>query len=230
MRFWENILTAGARMFGPPSRYEKSTRSGYIEQGGIAAALVALSAKMAKIDGQVSSDEIAAFRRVFVLLPDYEPAVVRFFNFARKTALGYESYARIIAHHFRAHRAILEDVLDGLFHIALADGIITDSELHFLMRISSIFGFSEREFDRIHAAYTGKVYDDPYLLLGIEETVSDVELKRAYHRMAKLNHPDRLIARGLSHELILMTNHKMATINAAYARIQKLRKNTQSGT
>jgi len=49
----------------------------------------------------------------------------------------------------------LEDVLDGLFHIALADGIVTEDEMQFLERVGEIFGFSEREFKRIKIAHVG---------------------------------------------------------------------------
>ncbi len=223
MSLWQSILSAGARLFGPPSRFDKNGRPGLLDQGGVAAALIALGAKMAKADGSVSRQEVEAFKTVFQASPEDEAGIARFFDLARQTTLGYERYARIITRKFRAQPAALEDVLDGLFHIALADGVITQDELGFLQRVGDIFGFSDREFNRIKIAHIGRAADDPYLILGVDEDISDADLKRAYRRMAAANHPDRLVARGLPRELIGLSNHKMAMINKAYAEIKKAR-------
>ncbi len=224
MSFWQSIWAAGARLFGPPPREDEDGFASAIESGGVAAALVALGAKMAKADGHVSPDEVAAFKRVFQASPENEAGIGRFFDLARKTTLGYERYARIIAKKFRAQPAALEDVIDGLFHIALSDGVMTDDELDFLQTVGRIFGFSEREFKRIQIGHMGRASDDPYLILGVDDDISDENLKRAYRRMAAANHPDRLVARGLPRELMGLANHKMAIINKAYAEIKAVRK------
>ena len=224
MNIWQRIFSAGARLFGPPNIPDKHGRPGDMDQAGIVAALVALGAKMAKADGQVRNVEVAAFKRVFQASPDNEATIARFFDLARQTTLGFERYARIIAKRFRAQPAALEDVLDGLFHIALADGIVTDEEMAFLERVGEIFGFSEREFRRVKIAHMGRAADDPYLILGVDEDISDADLKRAYRRMAAANHPDRMIARGLPQELLGLANHKMAMVNKAYAEIMASRK------
>lgn len=221
MGLFSRIISTGARLFGPPSRIDDDGRAHAIDPAGVTAALVALGAKMAKSDGQVTSDEIAAFKRVFQASPKDDLAIGRFFDLARQTTLGFQQYATIVAKKFRAQPAALEDVLDGLFHIALADGIVTEDELEFLVETSRIFGFSEREFSRIKAAHLGRAADDPYLILGVDEDVSDEDLKRAYRRMAAANHPDKLLARGLPPELARLANHKMAMVNRAYAKIRK---------
>ena len=224
MNIWQRIFSAGARLFGPPNTADKHGQPSRMDQAGIVAALVALGAKMAKADGQVRNAEVEAFKRVFQASPENEATIARFFDLARQTTLGFERYARIIARRFRAQPAALEDVLDGLFHIALADGIVTDEEMAFLERVGHIFGFSEREFRRIKIAHMGRAADDPYLILGIDEDISDADLKRAYRRMAAANHPDRMIARGLPQELVGLANHKMAMVNKAYAEIMAYRK------
>ncbi|WP_409431910.1 TerB family tellurite resistance protein [Litorimonas sp. RW-G-Af-16] len=219
MNFWQSLMGAGARLFGPPMRPDPNGEAGPIEQAGLVAALVALGAKMAKADGQVRQEDVAAFKQVFRPDAQTEAAVGRFFDLARQTTRGYEHYARVVAKRYRAQPAVLEDVLDGLFHIALADGIVTDDEATFLLTVSDIFGFSEREFERIRATHTGQASTDPYLILGVDEDISDADLRRAYHRQAAANHPDRLMARGLPAELAGLANHKMAMINRAYAEI-----------
>ncbi|MGJ8563662.1 MAG: TerB family tellurite resistance protein [Alphaproteobacteria bacterium] len=223
MSLLSKILTAGARIFGPPPKIDLDGAPGRIEPAGVTAALIALGAKMAKSDGVVTADEIAAFKRVFQASPADDAIIGRFFDLARQTTYGYKSYASIVAKRFRAQPAALEDVMDGLFHIALADGIVTHDELEFLQTVGDIFGFSEREFQRIKVAHIGRAKDDPYLILGIDEDVTDGELKRAYRRMAAANHPDRMVARGLPKELTGLANHKMAMVNKAYTEIKRQR-------
>ncbi len=216
-------MTAAARLFGPPPAIDTDGQPGRIEPAGVTAALIALGAKMAKSDGLVTEKEVRAFKAVFQATPENDREIGRFFDLARQTTLGYERYAQIIAKKFRAQPAALEDVLDGLFHIALADGVVTDDEMEFLLTTGEIFGFSKREFERIKIAHMGRAADDPYLILGVDEDISDADLKKAYRRMASANHPDRLMARGLPKELIGLANHKMAMVNKAYAEIKALR-------
>ena len=225
MSVWQRLSSAVRRLFDPTFDGPEETEGfpGRVDDAGFAAALIALGAKMAKADGVVTRDEIDMFKRIIKTPKEMEADVARFFNLARQTILGFESYARRIARKFRARPAALEDVLDALFFIALADGVVTDSEMEFLIAVSDIFGFSEREFRRIKISHMGRPADDPYLLLGVDEDISDTDLKRAYRRMAAANHPDRLMARGLPPELQALANHKMAMINRAYAEVLALR-------
>ena len=190
-----------------------------VEDADFAMALIGLGAKMARADGVVSRSEIRAFYEVFRPPPEGRAALDRAFELAQQTTLGFDGYARRLARRFRANPAVLEDVLDGLFHIAKADGAVTASELSFLEQVSGIFGFSALEFRRIRTAHIGAPGDDPYVILGIEADITDEDLKRAYRRIASQNHPDRLIARGAPPEIQRMADEKMAAINAAYARI-----------
>lgn len=221
---WTRIFTAAAQLFGPQSQNDGRGTSGTVEDAPVVAALIALGAKMAKADGEVRSEDIAAFEQVFEVEPDSRAMVERFFRLARQTTLGFERYAKLIAKHFRARPAALEDVIDGLFHIALADGVLTAEENAYLARVADIFGFSESEFSRLRANHVGRGADDPYLILGIDETVTDEGLRKAYRRAAAANHPDRIIARGLPPEMTALATHKMAMINRAYAQIQARRK------
>ncbi len=223
MSLWDRIMTAAARLFGPPPAIDTDGHPSRIEPAGVTAALIALGAKMAKSDGLVTPDEVEAFKTVFQASPKNEREIGRFFDLARQTTLGFERYAQIIARKYRAQPAALEDVLDGLFHIALADGVVSDDEMTFLEKTAEIFGFSEREFERVRIAHMGRASDDPYLILGVDDDISDADLKKAYRRMAAANHPDRLMARGLPKELLGLANHKMAMVNKAYAEIKALR-------
>ncbi|MFS2318389.1 TerB family tellurite resistance protein [Maricaulis sp. D1M11] len=190
-----------------------------VDDADFAMALIGLGAKMAKADGIVTRNEVEAFTQVFKLPEEGAEPLRRAFDLAKQTTLGFDGYARRLARRFRAHPAILEDVLDGLFHIAKADGVVSRAERDFLDRVADIFGFSDLEYRRIRNVHLGAAEDDPYLILGVEPDISEDGLKRAYRRIAAQNHPDRLVSRGVPPEMQRLAVDKMAAINIAYARI-----------
>ncbi|MGB5950497.1 MAG: TerB family tellurite resistance protein [Parvibaculum sp.] len=186
-------------------------------------ALIALSAKMARADGQVTDAEIRAFEEV-LKVPESERAnVKRLYRIAQQDVAGFESYAAQVARIYRDKPAVLEDVLDALFHIAMADKVVHPAEVEYLRTVADIFGFSEVEFARIRASHLGTPRLDPYLVLGITPDISNEDLKKAYRRLVRENHPDTLIARGVPEELVQIANDKLAAINVAYQKILKAR-------
>jgi DnaJ like chaperone protein len=200
--------------------FDRSSRAGEAEPGiAFTIAVIALSAKMAKADGTVTADEIEAFGRMFRVPPSEEANVRRIFNLARQDTAGYEIYAGQIARLFRGSPAVLEDVLDGLFEIAKADGVLHPAELEFLERVADTFGFAPHEFRRIRASHLGPDQADPYVVLGVDYSASEEEIKHTYRLLVRENHPDKLIARGVPEEFVRLANEKLAAINAAYAKI-----------
>jgi DnaJ like chaperone protein len=197
--------------------------AGVGDQVAFTIGVIALSAKMAKADGVVTEDEVAAFNDV-LRVPAHEISnVSRVFNLARQSVAGFESYARQIARMFEDRAAALEDLLDGLFHIAKADGVIHPDELSFLERVAEIFGFTGPEWDRIRCSHLGCEKADPHTILGLEPGVPDEEVKAAYRRLARQHHPDALRARGVPEEFAALAEQKLVAINEAYDRLRRLR-------
>jgi len=184
-------------------------------------AVIGLSAKMAKADGVVSDDEIAVFERMFQVPPGERNNVRRMFDLAHQDVAGYEAYAAQIARMFRGNPAMLEDILDGLFQIAKADGFLHPGEEKFLETVSEIFGFAPNEFRRIRASHFGMVASDPYAILGLAHGAREEEIKHTYRLLVRENHPDKLIARGVPEEFIRVATDKLAAINGAYEKIKK---------
>lgn len=184
--------------------------------------MIALGAKMAKADGVVTEVEIAAFKQVFHV-PDHElPAVARVFNLAKQDVAGFESYAAQIAKLFEARSGVLEDVLDGLFHIAKADNAFHPGEHGFLRQVALLFGFTAGDFARISARHVNMA-DDPYLILGLEHDAAPEAVKSRYRQLVRDNHPDRHIAAGVPEEMIEIATGRLQKINEAYAAIMKER-------
>ena len=183
--------------------------------------MIGLGAKMAKADGVVTEDEIRAFKQVFHI-PDGElAAVARVFNLAKQDVAGYETYARQIAKLFDERHEILEDVLDGLFHIAKADNAFHPGEHGFLAKVAEIFGFSEADFARIRARHVD-VPDDPYLILGVTRDASPEEVRNRYRALVREHHPDRHIAEGVPEEMVELATRRLQKINEAYEKIVEM--------
>jgi DnaJ like chaperone protein len=187
-------------------------------------AVIALGAKMARADGAVTRDEVAAFREVFQIPSGEEDHVGLVFDLARKSTAGFESYARQIGRLFSNDRAVLEDLLGGLFHIALADGRVCSAEDAYLREVARHFGFPPADYVRIRAHHVGakdQENEDPRAILGVASDASLDTIREAYHRLVRESHPDLVIAQGLPPECIGLATARLARINAAYDRLAK---------
>lgn len=185
-------------------------------------AFIALAAKLAKADGTVTRDEVAMFRRIFEIPPGEEANAARVYNLCRQDVTGYEAYAR------QMHRALGDSgadcciraaVLDGLFHIAMADGEYHTNEEFFLHNVADIFGLAEHVFIRLRSQHVPE-HHDPWAVLGVEPSADPETLARARRAFLRANHPDKLIADGLPTEMIELANARVAAFNSAYEEVQ----------
>ncbi len=189
-------------------------------------AVIALGAKMAKADGAVTRDEVAAFGEVFQVPPGEEEHVRLVFDLARRSTHGFESYARQVGRLFAADRAVLEDLLGGLFHIALADGLLRPAEDEYLRQVAHHFGFDPADYARIRAHHVGggpQEPEDAHAILGLLPGAAPDAIHQAYHRLVRESHPDIAMAQGLPPECIALATARMARINAAYDRLARPR-------
>jgi DnaJ like chaperone protein len=187
-------------------------------------AMIALSAKMAKADGIVTQDEVRAFRQIFSIPRKEERNVTRLFDLATADIAGFEAYAErmaLLCGSGRPNCAMLTDILDGLFHIAKADGVLHEREGRFLHRIAEIFDVDEAHYQTILARHVDLGEADPYTILGMEHGAPFDAVRRRYRKLVSDNHPDRLIARGLPEEFIAIATGRIAAINGAYELIEK---------
>jgi DnaJ like chaperone protein len=228
MRIWDKIVEGMnslgiAELLGLSSPPADDGGHPGLRQIGFTIGVIALGAKMARVDGQVSEVERAAFRDFFEVPPGEEANVERFFDLAKRDAGGFETYARQVAALFPDAPEILENVIEGLFSIAQADGRIDAAEAEYLAQVARIFGLPSSRFERAKAAALGVVECEPCVVLGIDPLATDEQIREAWLRQVRANHPDRLMAQGLPEEAIAVANRKLALINDAYDRLRRQR-------
>lgn len=182
-------------------------------------AVIALGAKMAKADGRVTRDEVAAFREVFTIPPEDEAQAGRVFDLARQDVAGFDLYARRIASMFGTGDRALIDLIEGLFHIAMADGHYHPHEDAFLREVAAIFGLGDRCFRALHARFVPDAVPDPYDVLGVAPDAPLAEVRAAWRQAVRDSHPDRMIARGVPAEAVRLAEHRMVAINRAWEEI-----------
>jgi len=186
-----------------------------------AIAVIALSAKMAKADGLVTRDEVTAFREVFHISPADEPQAAKVYNLARQDIAGYQSYARSIAQMFEPGASILEDLLEGLFHIALADGNYNEKEDEFLREVAGIFNIREKCFRMLRARFAPEAARDAYDVLGVDPGTPLADIKATWRALVRETHPDQMLARGVPPEAIALATKRLAAVNRAWDEISQ---------
>lgn len=192
-------------------------------QVAFSVAMVALSAKMAKADGIVTFDEMAAFHQIFHIPEGEERNVSRLFDLAKQDTAGFQSYATQIERlcgSGNRNCPAMEDILDGLFHIAKADGAFHDAELSFLEATAIAFKIDETHYQTILARHGALGEPDPYMVLGIKRGTNIEEARKVWRELVRENHPDVLTGRGVPEEFITIATERLKTINRAWKTLQ----------
>ena len=154
--------------------------------------LLSLCSIVIKADGQISQREMDYVRQYFVQTygKDKANAIFRTFNEINKKR---EISARRICA-FMTQRTRYEvrlQLLHFLFGIAQADGSVSKAEVNKIREIAGYLRVGLRDFESIMAMFI-KSADNSYKILEIEKTATDEEVKKAYRKMAKKYHPDRV--------------------------------------
>jgi DnaJ like chaperone protein len=192
-----------------------------------AIAVTVLAAKLARVDGPVKRAEIDAFKRSFRIPPESARGIGRIFDQARDTTDSFETYAAQLGETFADNRGTLEEVLRALFVIARADGPVNPKEQEFLRRVHRRLTLDDVSWDRAIGGQSRAVPpaegEDPYRELGIARSATGDELRAAWKKLMRENHPDSLASRGVPEDFIKRASDRVARINAAWDQIKRER-------
>ena len=205
------------------SRKTRFQQSFAHQQQIFAVSLVILTAKLAKVDGIVSKEELIAIKEK-LKIPDHEiDQVGKIFDKAKEDSLGYEPYAQQIAQIYRDKTAVLDEVINILFYIAEADGKVSNSELIMIRNIARTFGLNDIQFEGIKESRKSSDKLNPYIVLGCSSKDDFATIRKKYIELSKQHHPDALIIKGVPKEVIEESKKKMRAINSAFDTIEKMK-------
>ena len=145
------------------SQYEKISTNQ--KQHIFALSLIVLSAKLSKVDGHVSKEELLAVKEKLRIPENEIDQVAKIFNKAKEDSSGFEIYAEQIAQIFKDNFNILEEVINILFYIAESDGKVSNSEELMIANIAHIFGLSQNQYERIKESRKESDKLNPYVVL-----------------------------------------------------------------
>ena len=194
---------------------------------------------LAKADGVVTGDEVRLAARVMdeMQLGDaHRRLAQRLFREGRSPDFPIGDVLDQLRRECRYSSHLVTMFVEILIHAAYADGELHARERALLESICARLRLPAGELDRIeasvraeeHHARGGKPSDalspaDAYAILGVDESCSDAELKKAYRRMMNRHHPDKLVAKGLPEEMMRIATVKTREIKAAYDRLKEVR-------
>ena len=119
------------------------------------------------------------------------------------------------------HKTRLQ-IIHFLFSIAHSDGHVDKKEIDIIQKISKYFWIHEYDFLSISAMFSkNKNVNNAYEILGVDKDSTDDEIKKAYRRIVKKYHPDKL--KDVSQDVIKMAKAKFQSVKDAYDQIRKLR-------
>ncbi len=193
---------------------------------------------LAKADGLVTRDEIRLASRLMdeMRLSDAHRRLARrLFREGRAPDFPLGEVLDQFRHECRYSGHLVTMFVEILLHAVFADGTLHARERAVLESICARLRLPAGELERLEAmvraerhARGGKPSDalstaDAYAILGVDETCSDAELKRAYRRMMNRHHPDKLVAKGLPEEMMRLATEKTHEIKVAYDRLKEAR-------
>ncbi|MDO6744344.1 TerB family tellurite resistance protein [Tenacibaculum soleae] len=201
-------------------RRSEPQRRGRATSGDFEITLLILASVVIKADGKIDQRELDYVRMHFVKMYGKERAnhAFKLFNGIIKKQISTRQVCLQIRQHM-SHSSRLQ-LLHFLFGIAKADGQVTASEEEEIRKISSYLYINEYDYSSIKAMFYNEV-DGAYKMLEITKSATNDELKKAYRKMAKKYHPDKL--EGLGEEHKKGAKEKFQNIQAAYEQIKKER-------
>lgn len=210
-------IEGGATQQQTRGRTYGRTRTG---AGDFAFSLLVLSATVMRADGKVKRSELDYVKRYFT--QNFGEAKAQEMVQALREVLKQDFSVRQVCLQIRANMThpMRLQLLQYLFGIAEADGKVDVAERRVLQTIATYLGISPKDYGSHEAMYV-KQTDSDYKILEINKSATDDEVKKAYRKMAKKYHPDKVSTLG--EEFQKAAKEKFQRVQQAYDNICKSR-------
>ncbi len=199
---------------------QRRSRNVNTQSGDFEISLLVLASVIIKADGKVDERELNFVRTQFVGMYGQERAnnAFKLFKGIIKKQVSTRQVCMQIRQHM-PHSSRLQ-LIHFLFGIAKADEHVAKTEVDEIRKIAGYLYINEYDFESIKAMFYSST-DNAYKVLEISKTATDDEVKKAYRKMAKKYHPDKL--QGLGKEHLKGAQEKFQNIQSAYESIKKER-------
>ena len=195
---------------------------------------------IAKADGKVTTAEINLAKHIMdelALSEEMRTAAINLFQQGKDS--NFPLYGILDQFRRECHRRthLIRMFLEIQIQAAYADGVLDKAEESVLHKICTHLGISRFEYESIKLQFQAqqrfygqsqgssvKNTNNAYAVLGINDSASDAEVKKAYRRLMSQNHPDKLVAKGLPEEMMVLAKEKTQKIRKAYETIRESRK------
>lgn len=181
-------------------------------------AVIALSARIACADGALTREKYVAFREAFPLRGGLCGKIRKLFSLACKNGVPAEHYVTHIKYTYPRQLALFESLIERLFRIAAADGSVSPAEERMLAKAAHMLGISAARYSELRERH---INPKPHQVLGLEKRPRTQILKKRYHELMRLYHPDRFAAEPVSPEIDLLLQLRTSEINHAYRRLSR---------
>lgn len=201
-------------------------------------ATFSMLAKLAATDGHISKEETRAIEQFMdqdlALTPENKEIAFRLFSEAANANTPFEAFAQQFYQQFQSQPEMLDVLLNILFRVAMADGVLSPGEDVLLRATVNIFRLPETVYQQFKTRYaTGHTGNGPnrgitgmaayYAILKCAPEDSDETIKKQYRQLAVQYHPDKIASKGLPEEFTTFATEKFQEIQEAYEAIKKER-------
>lgn len=200
--------------------------------------LVSLLAKVAKSDGRVSELEARLITQVLDDLSQKVSGVREYlkevYNSQKENVDNAYETARNYKRAFNLNYDTCVARLTFFLNLAYIDGEFNKSEQDVIRNIAYGFGIDKEtldeiiyKFDSFYGSRFGADHDeisqenDAFEVLGLSKNASLDEVKACYKELVRQYHPDILMGRVESKEVIERSTKKLQEINEAYGRLKE---------
>jgi DnaJ like chaperone protein len=199
-----------------------------------------LMGHVAKSDGRISEEEVAHTEQIFRQLglgDEQRHEAILLFKEGAEASFSAEAEVTRFLQAGGMHPMLKQTLFFFLVSLAYADGELHSGERAALEKIGEALGYSadavaqllrmataQEEFHQ-HPGMSSSApsLESAYAALGVEESASDAEVKRAYRKLMSQNHPDKLSARGVPEDMLKIATEKSQEIQAAYEMVRRSR-------